>query len=261
MSDRPELGSISTSPDDVGGRRRAPTSGRRRSGSAAGSGDSGGGSRGDRASRGMGISLVIAVLLAGLAVSGWFIFEQQQRLQRDAEELASARVRLDALEDRLRTTDEALSETGATTSEQINFWESEIRKLWSVTNDRNKKWIEDNRAAIEQLRKSLASLEAGSREVQSTVGRHEAAFAQQQQVVDRLTGIEVQIQQVMRSQRDLVDQVNAANQNVAALRSLNNRVKETEQAVAAIDAYRLQLNSRLADLERRLNSMSGAASL
>jgi hypothetical protein len=259
MSDRPELGSISTSPDDVAGRRRAPTSGRRRG--AGGSADSGGGSRGDGGSRGIGISLVIALLLAGLAVSGWFIFEQQQRLQRDGEALASARARLDALEDRLRTTDKALTETGATTSEQINFWESEIRKLWSVTNDRNKKWIEDNRAAIDQLKKSLGNLEAGSRDLQATVGRHEAAFARQQQVVDRLTGIEVQIQQVIRSQRDLVDQVNAANQNVAALRGLNSRVQETEQAVAAIDAYRLQLNSRLADLERRLNSMSGAASL
>jgi uncharacterized protein YoxC len=258
MSDRPEMGSISTSPEDVAGRRRASAGGRRRSGGSSSTEST----RSGRGSRGIGISVVVAVLIAGLAVSGWFIVEQHQRLEAEGAALASARARLDALEDRLRTTDEALTETGAHTSEQITFWESEIRKLWAVANDRNKKWIDENRAAIDGVKKSLTAIESNSREVQGTLGRHEAAFARQQQVVDQLTGIEVQIQQIIRSQRDLVDQVNAANQSVASLNSgLANRVKETEQAVAAIDAYRLQLNSRLADLERRINSMSGAASL
>lgn len=254
MVEHPEQGPISTSPEDVPGRRRASAGARRRS--------STGGSDSKGPSRGIGVGIVVALLLAGLGVSGWFLVEQHQRLEAEGEALAAARARLDALEDRLRTTDEALTETGATTSEQINFWESEIRKLWAVTNDRNRKWIEDNQQAIEALRKSFAAIEASSREVQSTLGRHEGAFARQQQLVDRLTGIEVQLQRVERSQRDLVDGMNAAQQSVASLQSgLANRVKETEQAVTAIDAYRLQLNSRLADLERRVNSLGGAASL
>jgi chromosome segregation ATPase len=260
MSDRPDMGAISTNPDDVG-RRRTP-SGASRRGAATGSGGGESGGRPRCGARGIGIGAVLAVLIAGLALSGWFILEQHQRLEAEGEALASARARLDALEDRLRTTDEALTETGATTSEQINFWESEIRKIWAVVNDRNKKWIEENRASIEGLRTSLATLETSTREFQGTLGRHEAAFARQQQVVDQLTNIEVQIQQLVRSQRDVVDRVNAAQQSVASLQSgLANRVKETEQAVSAIDAYRLQLNSRLADLERRVNSMGGAASL
>jgi DNA repair exonuclease SbcCD ATPase subunit len=260
MSDRPDMGAISTSPEDVGRRRTTAGARRRGSGTATGAGEAGGRPRGG--APGVGISVVLAVLVAGLLTSGWFILEQNRRLEAEGEALASARARLDALEDRLRTTDEALTETGATTSEQINFWESEIRKLWAVANDRNKKWIDENRASIEGLRKTLTALETSSREYQGTLGRHEAAFARQQQLVDQLTKIDVQIQQLVRSQRDVVDKVNAAQQSVVALQSgLANRVKETEQAVSAIDAYRLQLNSRLADLERRLNSMGGAASL
>jgi chromosome segregation ATPase len=81
-------------------------------------------------------------------------------------------------------------------------------------------------------------------------------------MVDQLTSIQMQLQQVSRSQRDLVDRVNGAQQTVAQLQSgLANRVKENEQAVTAIDAYRLQLNSRLADIERRLNSLAGPGTL
>ena len=157
MSDRPEMGSISTSPEDVAGRRRASTGGRRRT--AGSSSESGRGSQGTRS---IGIALVVAVLIAGLAVSGWFLVSQHQRLEAEGQALASARARLDALEDRLRTTDEALTETGVHTSEQITFWESEIRKLWAVANDRNKKWIDDNRAAIEVLQKTLAALDTST---------------------------------------------------------------------------------------------------
>jgi chromosome segregation ATPase len=176
--------------------------------------------------------------------------------------MEDAEARIVVLEDRLRVTDEAFTERGATTSEQINLWESEIRKLWAVSNERNKKWIEDNQAAIKVLQQSLTSLQSTPREIQSTLGRHESAFARQQEVVDQLTSIQMQLQQVSRSQRDLVDRVNGAQQTVAQLQSgLANRVKENEQAVTAIDAYRLQLNSRLADIERRLNSLAGPGTL
>jgi DNA repair exonuclease SbcCD ATPase subunit len=252
MSDRNLKSSISTSPEEFGSRRRASAGGGRRRGGAGGDGGS---------SRLLG-NTVLVVLMAGLMVAGWFIAEQYQRLQGEAAALADAKARLEVLEDRLRVTDEALTETGATTSEQINFWESEIRKLWAVTNERNRKWIEDNQKAIAALQQSTSGLDATMRDIRGTLGRHESAFSRQQEVVDQLTAMEVQLQQIVRSQRDLVDRVNAASQSVASLNSgLANRVKETEEAVAAIDAYRLQLNSRLADLERRLNSLTGSASL
>jgi chromosome segregation ATPase len=253
MADRPHTGSISTTPQDAAGRQ--PVGGRRSSGSRRRGGSDGGGGR-------LFANAILAMLIVGLAAGGWFLAEQYQKLQVESAALADAKSRLEVVEDRLRVTDEALTETGTTTNEQINLWESEIRKLWAVSNDRNKKWIEDNQKAIEGIRKSVTSLEAASKEMQGSIGRHESAFARQQEVIDQLTGIEVQLQQVSRSQRDLVDKVNASQQTVAQLQSgLANRVKENEQAVAAIDAYRLQLNARLADIERRLASLGGPASL
>jgi len=210
----------------------------------------------------IGLNLMLAVLVAGLVVAGWFIANQHQLLVEEAQALEDAKGRIAVLEDRLRVTDEALTETGQTTNEQINFWESEIRKLWGVTNDRNKKWIKENEAALAKLSKSLTALELADKEVKGTLGRHESAFAQQQSMIDQLTSIEIQMQQVLRSQRDLVDKVNSAQQSVAGLQSgLTNRVRENEQAVAAIDAYRQQLNSRLADIERKLSNLAASATL
>jgi chromosome segregation ATPase len=249
MAERPGRGAIAPSPEDAAGRRRPGAAARRRPP------EGGGGSR-------FLSTTVLVVLIGGLAVAGWFIAQQFQMIRAEQQALADARSRIEVLEDRLRVTDEALTERGQSTSEQINFWESEIRKLWAVTNERNRKWIEDNQKAIADLKGSLTQIQSTSRELQGTLGRHESAFKDQQRLIDEINSIQMQIQQVSRSQRDLVDKVNSAQQTVAQLRAgLAGRVEQTEQAVAAIDAYRLQLNSRLADIERRLSNLSGSTSL
>ncbi len=250
MADRPGNGSISASPDDHGTRRRAGGPRRRSSG-----GRGRGGSR-------FFSNAVLVVLIGGLVAAGWFLAEQYQHLQVQSETLSKAQARITTLEDRLKSADQAFTQRGQSTSEQIDLWESEIRKLWAVSNGRNKKWIEDNQTAIASLKGSLADLQSTSRDIKSTLGRHESAFKQQQDLVDQLNNIQMELQQVTRSQRDLVDRVNEAQQTVAKLQSgLAGRVKENEQAVAAFDAYRLQLNSRLADIERRLNSLGSSANL
>ena len=167
--------------------------------------------------------------------------------------MASANTRIQALEDRLIETDAVMTEVGAETDEQINFWESEIRKLWAVSNDRNKKWIEDNQKLLQRQKNTIASLESTDTSLKSAVDRHEKAFSQQQAVIDQLASIELQLQRILRGQRDLVDKVNVASQTVAGMGS---RVTDNEQAVAAIDAYRLQINTRLSDMERRLNAIN-----
>lgn len=238
--------SISANPDDAGGRRRG--GGKRRRG---------GGGDGPRM---LGINLIMAVLVAGLMVGGWFIANQHQLLKDEQAALVSASERIAVLEDRLRVTDEAMTETGQDTQQKLGFWETEIRKLWAVTNDRNRKWIKDNESGIGRLQKSLGAVESGMRDLNGAVGRHDTAFAQQQAIIDQLASVDLQIQQLVNSQRDLMDQVNAARQAVAGVQSgLAGRVADNEQAVTAIDAYRLQLNNRLAGLERRLDGLSAPA--
>ncbi len=207
--------------------------------------------------RQIGANLVIAILVAGLALAGWFIANQQQMLLEEQNKSAEANTRLEKLEARLSATDSALAQEGEDTAEEIGLWESEIRKLWAVSNERNKKWIQDNQASLKKISGSINGIEASTRDMKATVGRHESAFEQQQTLIDQLTSLELQMQQVIRGQRDLVDKVNAANQTVASLRSqLADKVDDNSEAIQAIDAFRVAINSRISDLERRL---SGAA--
>ena len=253
MTDRsPQASSLSANPDDSTGYRRGGKgggSGRRRpaSGSSAGGG------------RMLGTNLILAVLVAGLVVAGWFIANQHQLLTAEKKALDAAESRIALMEERLRMTDETLIDSEKDTEEQIGFWESEIRKLWAVSNERNRKWIKDNEAALAKLTKTLTAIETSNRDLGTAVGRHEAAFKQQQAIIDQLTSMEIAIQQMASTQRDIVDRVNSASQSVASLNAgLAGRVSENEQAVAAIDAYRVQVNTRLADIERKIDSMSGA---
>ncbi len=252
MADRPtDTGSISAGPEDTTGYRRGGGNRRRGSGGSPSGGP-----------RMIGINLILAVLVAGLVLAGWFIANQHQMLVSEQAALAAAGDRIKVLEDRLMVTDQAMTETGQDTQEKIGFWETEIRKLWAVSNERNRKWIKDNEAAVAKLTKTLQSIESGNRELAASVGRHESAFRQQQAIIDQLTSLELQIQQMVATQRDLVDKANAANQTVASLQAgLAGRVEENEQAVASIDAYRVQLNNRLADIERKLTDLTGNPTL
>ncbi|MCZ6618669.1 MAG: hypothetical protein O7E57_11100 [Gammaproteobacteria bacterium] len=233
--------SISTSPEDATGYRRG--AGARR----------GGGTGGGRM---IGVNLILAVLVAGLVIAGWFIANQHQLLGKERRAAAAAEERITSLEERLRATETAMTGSGQDTNEKLIFWEDEIRKVWDI-GKRNKNWIKDNESALGKQQKTIQTLETGNRDLKAAVGRHEVAFVQQQAIIDQLTGVELQLQQLIKAQRELVDKVNASRQSVASLQAgLVNRVEDNEQAVAAIDAYRLQLNTRLADIERRLSSLS-----
>jgi chromosome segregation ATPase len=203
----------------------------------------------------------MVVLVGGLVAAGWFIANQQQALIAEQARLTDANTRLQRLEQRLSATDTALSQGGEDTQEQLSLWESEIRKLWAIANERNKGWIKDNQKAVKGLDKSVTGLQSTARDLKAATARHEEAFSQQTALIDQLTSIEIQLQQLVRAQQDLVDKVNTTSQSVAKLRAnLDTQVAENTEAIAAIDAYRIATNSRFRDLEQRLDDLRRALS-
>ena len=225
---------------------------------------SGGGRRPQRnrqpeGGRGVFISGVMVVLVGGLVAAGWFIANQQQALIDEKTRLTDATTRLERLERRLSATDTALSQGGEDTQEQLTLWESEIRKLWAVANERNRDWIKGNQKALTGLDESVTGLQSTARDLKAATARHEEAFTQQTAMIDQLTSVEIQLQQLVRAQQDLIDKVNATSQAVAKLRaSLDAQVEENTEAIVAIDAYRIATNSRFRDLEQRLDEVRRA---
>ena len=207
------------------------------------------------------MSLLLALMIGGFGIGGWFVFNQQQELLASERERAETEERVQHLEARLRATDETMSEAGEDTNEQLTFWESEIRKVWDVANKRNKKWIQDNQAAITRHQSTLNSVEASLADLRSAVSRNDAKLQQQQEIVERLADVQEQVRTLVRQHRDLVDAVNTSRQVVATLKaSLEPRVEKIEEAISAIDGSRQttgaqwsRLRARLDALERQLN--------
>ena len=204
----------------------------------------------------LGLNVVMAILVAGLVLAGWFIANQHQELKLAASQLGKADQRIQRLEERLRMTDEVMSASDGEMQDKLVFWEDEIRKLWDITNKRNKNWITTNQGKLKNHDVSLASVQESVKELKSSVSRHEEAFGQQAAVLDQLAAIELQVRQLVNQNRELTDQINAARQSVAGMESgLARRVNQNAESIEAIDAHRRQLNARLVDLGNRIDSL------
>lgn len=209
-------------------------------------------------SRSVGVNIVLVVLIAGLMVAGWFLVHQYQQLTAAEDSLSDASRRLGLLEDRLRMTDQTMSESGDEVQDQLGLWESEIRKLWDVANKRNKNWIEENQGKLKRHDERLGAVDASIANLKSSVSRYDEALGRQNAILDQLAAIELQVRQNVEQQRRTTDELNAMRQTVASLQSgLGRRVADNEEAIEAIDAYRIQLNNRLNDLRNRIEALHG----
>ena len=194
-------------------------------------------------------NLVLGLAVIALVGAGWMIFEQRERLLESENTIANAERRIGLMEDRLRMTDASISESESDTNEQIGFWEDEIRKLWDLSNKRNRKWIEDNRSAIARNTKAVSAQGGDVKNLKSTVSRHDTALEQQDEIIDRVTTLDQQVNAIIAGRRDVVDKANSA---AAIAARMDARLKEVEEAIVAIDANRQTLNRQVLELQQAI---------
>ncbi len=218
-----------------------------------------GGNRGGRRPEGGGGSslatnLILMLVVAGLGVGGWFVMNQQSLLTQAHSDQQAAEARLKVLEDRLRATDEVMTDTGEDTKEKLGYWESEIRKVWDVAYKVNRGWIKENQALLAQHKKELAQMTTGIAAIKGDLSAQGDGLSDLTQRLAALDELTVKVEAVIAGQDKLAK--NIANIDTSALLE---RVMRNEQAVAAIDAYRVQLNRRLTELQSRLDAMGPVA--
>ncbi len=230
---------ISADPNDAAGYRRT-----------------GGKPRSEAAGSGLGMNLLMAILVVGLAASGWFIATQHQQLSKAQSTLAQADHRLSALEERAQMTDQVVTESGSEVQTKLGRWESEVRKLWDA-NKRDRQMLSDDETKLKTIDGSIGSLQSIIKDLKSNDSRQDQALTQQTAIAQQLASVDQQVNQLVAQQRQLSDQVNAVRQSVAGLESgLTRRVVANEKAIEAIDAYRLQMNARLVELQTRVDGVT-----
>ncbi|MGP9834288.1 hypothetical protein [Marinobacter sp. NSM] len=268
---------------------------------------SGGGSPGG----GLLMWLVLVVVAAG-AGAGWYV--QNERIEALEGQLEEAdywarqsKLALARFEGELSETGESLQERGASLEEKIaandkrlDSADSEIRKLWVIANERNKKRLDEHQqrladvddqlaqvnkaasdltASLEQARTglsadvaqvrqrlddSLVSLERANQEATQQLTRLSQQIGDVDQVVENRIGRFEQEQKLGIS--GMGGQIAALEQKVESMagdgevRALRNQLSELKKTVDAVDASRSQLTSRLVRLSEEVNQLRSQVS-
>ncbi len=217
-----------------------------------------------------GFLLIVTMILGGFA----YLFKTEMDGLSDNLSLATARV--EALERQLSATDESVSFNENAIEAKLSNIMSEIRKLWDVSNKRNKAWIQTAQTDIQTLQKGLSkqnselSLVVASQTEIQTVNdsmsqKVSAIETNGQDLSKKLSEIDVELETISRSTNDKVDEVSlelrllndqfSGSDTVDRLTKAENLLTETGAAIESIDAYRLQTNDRLTTLQNQLRAL------
>jgi hypothetical protein len=235
---------------------------------AAGSGSQGNGSGG------AGILWLLVVVLACVAVGGWYIQGQRiQALENQVEEADSwvrqSKLALARFEGTLSETGENLEQAGVSLDEQLasqktrlDNADSEIRKLWVIANERNKQLLEQQAAAISELETALGKNLNDLVSVQTAVASAETALSD---AITRQQGeraeLAARVSAVQTSALSLKTELATANQKTDALaKSTDERITtsirrfEQEQKLTTSS-----IESRIAALEKAVTSTTSGS--
>lgn len=248
------------------------------------------------------LALVFAVVVVAGA-AGWL--QQQQRIEALEGQLEEAdywarqsKLALARFEGELSETGENLQQTGASIEQQLvdqkkrlDTADSEIRKLWAVANERNRRQLEAHQGRLDSLEgdlagqgkavesltstmksvqsslgqglasleKQVASLRQANRETESKVTELAASMDGVDQIVERrLQRFEQEQRLGMDGLESRVSAVEKATSNSASgnqLQQTRAQLAELRQTVSSIDASRAQLTSRLIRLSEEVDQL------
>tara|TARA_R110001592_G_scaffold363352_3_gene684935 strand:+ start:9739 stop:10533 length:795 start_codon:yes stop_codon:yes gene_type:complete len=204
--------------------------------------------------------LLVLILMMGLGGLGYFFVQQ-------TEQLAQLQSRFDNLEDKIVSTDESLNQSGASLSIKLKDQEieldkhwAEIKKLWGVSYDRNRTNIEAQKNTLETQSKTLkglqASMTARKKEITDLKSAQDKTGKSLEAVVNASLAAKLETNDLVGQSQKVADKINSFEKNLAMLKqNLNARVADNEEAIAAIDAYRLQVNRDIQQMKQQLRSL------
>jgi len=191
----------------------------------------------------------VAILFAllALAMAGYLYFLlnlAQQQQDTLITQLKNAQGRIETLEQKLEVTGDESSQSLASLQAKIKGNASEIRKLWGVSYDTNKKAIAANKGQLGRLTSAYKSADK--------------KFAK---TLEDAKGDLVVLSEILDAQQSVIDRVDKTtlewSQSITGLQerlqtletNLNKKVLSNEDAIKAIDAFRVQVNRDLLQLK------------
>ena len=187
-----------------------------------------------KSSSGLFLGIVFVLLLIGILALSLWVNELSNASSKVNTKVES---RLLILEEQLQLADSTSTEFLSDINSQLQFLDKEIRKLWDLSNKRNK-------VNITKITEDLGRYSIALKEIAMTQTNDQKNINtiknQSQKIQDR-------IEEVAK-----INQDNTAIQNQIA--ELNRSILLIEENIQAFDAYRRQNNELLQDIQLQLNT-------
>ena len=179
-------------------------------------------------------SLVLVLNSIGLMILFLWFFNTSGNQQQAGQNFVE---RISVLEERLAQKDQQINILSEEVDADLKFVNKEVRKLWDLSNKRNRKNISENLNSIESLNEKIESIDK----------KDEILSAQQRALTLELARIK-NIQDNINSQLDNFD-------DIAPNKTGSDRLADIEDSIDAFNAYRVQGNQSLLNLREQINDL------
>tara|TARA_A100001015_G_scaffold138750_1_gene153764 strand:- start:303 stop:980 length:678 start_codon:yes stop_codon:yes gene_type:complete len=184
-------------------------------------------------------SLVLILNSIGLIILFLWFFNTSGNQQQAGQNFVE---RISVLEERLAQKDQQINILSEEVEADLKFVNKEVRKLWDLSNKRNRKNISENLNSIENLNEKIESIDK----------KDEVLSAQQRALTLELARIK-NIQDNINSQLDNFDE-SAPNETAS------EKLADIQESIDSFNAYRVQVNQSLLNLKEQLNNLELALS-
>lgn len=180
------------------------------------------------------ISLLGLINLGGLVILGLWFFNASGYQQETGQSFVQ---RISFLEEEISSMKAVNEDSINSLEEQTKFIDKEIRKLWDLSNKRNRKNIDSLTIQLTEAKTSFEKL-----------------FKSNNSILAKQRARALEIAKLEKVQADL--KIKLTNLNALSESSdISEKLKSQEEAIAAFDAYRKQVNRALLELEEKLDKL------
>ena len=242
-------------------------------GGASDSGSGGTSKPSGRSSSGL-VAICLVLILALFALLGWGYIKQNETLtalNRDLDEaldfINQSKLSMARLEGELSETGAEIQETGTSAAKQLEFLDSEMRKLWGVAGDRNKKAISQNQAEIAGFKAQFSQFKGSQfeplvkrlKDQQAVIAKLQAEINAANAAARKVNSLEQQVattaSELSLTRESLEERFDRVSAQVGNIPDTGKATIENTKAIASIDASRRQINERLVNLEQLVNKL------
>ena len=191
---------------------------------------------GNKNSSGLFLGVVFVLLLCGILILSLWVSEMS-RSSNQINELVESRLAI--LEEQLQLADSTSTEFLSDINTQLQFLDKEIRKLWDLSNKRNKANISKLTLDMSKQSKLLKDIAITQTNDQKNIQKIDEHLKKLDKAAKKLT------------------QLNQSNSSTEAkLLELNRNLLLLEETVQAFDSYRKQNNELMQELQLQVSKIN-----